>query len=210
MNASAGRIYLNRFGVLAGKNIVVATNNDSAYVTAAEHLYTADIAMREEGGTPEILGSIRAGLVFQPKQAVGAGEIMERERDFIRRAIAAWSATLERDELEAELVAAGVPAHRVSESRDAFEDPQLEARRHFVSLEYGDLGPVPFENARVRFSATPAEHRPCPSLGHHNAEILSEILGLDDERIAELEIAGAVQQAPSRQATRQRRRPAAG
>ncbi len=36
MNASAGRIYLNRYAVLAGQNIVVATNNDSAYVTAAE------------------------------------------------------------------------------------------------------------------------------------------------------------------------------
>ena len=34
MNASAGRVYLNRYGVLAGQNIVVATNNDSAYGTA--------------------------------------------------------------------------------------------------------------------------------------------------------------------------------
>ena len=36
MNASAGRAYLNRYAVLAGQNIVVATNNDSAYATAAE------------------------------------------------------------------------------------------------------------------------------------------------------------------------------
>ena len=36
MNASAGRAYLNRFSVLAGQDIVVATNNDSAYATAAE------------------------------------------------------------------------------------------------------------------------------------------------------------------------------
>ncbi len=36
MNASAGRAYLNRFAVLAGQDIVVATNNDSAYATAAE------------------------------------------------------------------------------------------------------------------------------------------------------------------------------
>lgn len=36
MNVSAGRAYLNRYAVLAGQNIVVATNNDSAYDTAAE------------------------------------------------------------------------------------------------------------------------------------------------------------------------------
>ncbi len=36
MNASAGGIYLNRYAVLAGQNIVVATNNDSAYSTACE------------------------------------------------------------------------------------------------------------------------------------------------------------------------------
>ncbi|MCP4430637.1 MAG: sarcosine oxidase subunit alpha family protein [Gammaproteobacteria bacterium] len=36
MNVSAGRAYLNRYAVLAGQDIVVATNNDSAYDTAAE------------------------------------------------------------------------------------------------------------------------------------------------------------------------------
>ncbi len=36
MTVSAGRAYLNRYGILAGERIVVATNNDSAYVTAAE------------------------------------------------------------------------------------------------------------------------------------------------------------------------------
>jgi NADPH-dependent 2,4-dienoyl-CoA reductase/sulfur reductase-like enzyme len=36
MNVSAGRAYLNRFAVLAGQNIVVTTNNDSAYATATE------------------------------------------------------------------------------------------------------------------------------------------------------------------------------
>lgn len=35
--------------------------------------------MREEGGTPAIVESIRAGLVFQLKQAVGVENIMNRE-----------------------------------------------------------------------------------------------------------------------------------
>ena len=36
MNVAAGRAYLNRYGVLAGEHVVVATNNDSAYSAAAE------------------------------------------------------------------------------------------------------------------------------------------------------------------------------
>ncbi len=36
MTASAARAYLNRFGVLAGQDIVIATNNDSAYNAAVE------------------------------------------------------------------------------------------------------------------------------------------------------------------------------
>lgn len=36
MNASAGRAYLNRYGVLPGEQIIVATNNDSAYSSAID------------------------------------------------------------------------------------------------------------------------------------------------------------------------------
>ena len=36
MTVNAARTYLNRYGVLVGQEIVVATNNDSAYQTAAE------------------------------------------------------------------------------------------------------------------------------------------------------------------------------
>ena len=36
MNAAAGRAYVNRFGVLPGEQIVVATNNDSAYSSAID------------------------------------------------------------------------------------------------------------------------------------------------------------------------------
>jgi selenocysteine lyase/cysteine desulfurase len=62
-----------------------------AYVGADRHDYLVDPTAREEGGTPAIVEAIRAGLVFGLKQAVGARSIEEREADFVRRAIAAWS-----------------------------------------------------------------------------------------------------------------------
>ena len=50
----------------------------------------ARLAVHATPGTPAIVDSIRAGLVFQLKQAVGVEAIREREHDFIQRAIARW------------------------------------------------------------------------------------------------------------------------
>jgi len=61
-----------------------------AYVNPGEHRYLSNIEIREEGGTPAIVESIRAGLVFQLKEAVGVDEIRRREERLIRRAIAHW------------------------------------------------------------------------------------------------------------------------
>ena len=64
-----------------------------AYVNPKEHRYLDDPEHREEGGTPAILESIRAGLVFQLKEAVGTEAIREREERFIERAIHTWEKT---------------------------------------------------------------------------------------------------------------------
>ncbi|MBK7073001.1 MAG: aminotransferase class V-fold PLP-dependent enzyme [Myxococcales bacterium] len=85
-------------GVLIAKrhlfhNSVPATPGGGTvqYVNPEEHRYLADPEHREEGGTPAIIESIRAGLVFQLKEAVGWETIRAREHDFITRAIASWS-----------------------------------------------------------------------------------------------------------------------
>ena len=63
-----------------------------AYVNPVEHVYLTDIEHREEGGTPAIVESIRAGMVFGLKAAVGVEAIREREHDFIDRALHRWEA----------------------------------------------------------------------------------------------------------------------
>jgi len=60
------------------------------YVNPYEHHYIADPAHREEGGTPGIVESIRAGLVFGLKQAVGTDVIRAHEEQFLRRAVDQW------------------------------------------------------------------------------------------------------------------------
>jgi selenocysteine lyase/cysteine desulfurase len=62
-----------------------------AFVTPEHHLYVSNPERREEGGTPGIIESIRAGLVFQLKEAVGVETIRAHEESFIHRAIDSWS-----------------------------------------------------------------------------------------------------------------------
>ncbi|MBY6188903.1 aminotransferase class V-fold PLP-dependent enzyme [Microbulbifer agarilyticus] len=61
------------------------------YVTPEDHRYLTNCERREEGGTPAIVESIRAGLVFKLQQDVGTDEIERREADFVARAIARWN-----------------------------------------------------------------------------------------------------------------------
>jgi selenocysteine lyase/cysteine desulfurase len=86
-------------GILVVKRSVCANRVPSepgggtvTWVTPEEHRYSQDIEHREEGGTPDIIGSIRAGLVFQLKQQVGVDFIRGKESEFVRRCIDAWEA----------------------------------------------------------------------------------------------------------------------
>lgn len=100
--------------------------------------------------------------------------------------------TEDRDgaKLEAELQARGVPAHRVQSSGELAQDPQLLHRGHFIEVTHPDRERSIVEASRFQLSRTPAR-RPtvAPTLGADNHYVLTEILGYDEERIAELAIA---------------------
>ena len=49
------------------------------------------MTLSTEEGHPAIVESIRAGLVFDLKDAVGVDVIQAREEDFVRRAIDSWN-----------------------------------------------------------------------------------------------------------------------
>ena len=83
-------VLVARRELLTNRVPVVPGGGTVAYVNPAEHRYLTDPAQREEGGTPAIVESIRAGLVFQLKQAVGIEVIRAHEEHYLRRAVAAW------------------------------------------------------------------------------------------------------------------------
>eukprot|EP01095_Lingulamoeba_sp_RSL-Kostka_P017249 TRINITY_DN8856_c2_g1_i1.p1 TRINITY_DN8856_c2_g1~~TRINITY_DN8856_c2_g1_i1.p1 ORF type:complete len:1221 (+),score=453.67 TRINITY_DN8856_c2_g1_i1:204-3866(+) len=57
------------------------------FVSRKDHRYLSQIEEMEEGGTPDIVGSIRAGMVFQLKQNIGINLIKQREQFFVQEAL---------------------------------------------------------------------------------------------------------------------------
>jgi selenocysteine lyase/cysteine desulfurase/CRP-like cAMP-binding protein len=85
-------------GVLVAKRAVfdgavptVPGGGTVSFVTRDAQRYSEELEEREEAGTPAIVESIRCGLVFQLKSAVGADVIHQREEAHVRRALASWS-----------------------------------------------------------------------------------------------------------------------
>jgi selenocysteine lyase/cysteine desulfurase len=70
---------------------VVPGGGTVSYVSPDHHLYISEPEHREEGGTPAIIESIRAGLAFRLKETVGVDTIRSLEHGFIRRAIESWA-----------------------------------------------------------------------------------------------------------------------
>ena len=60
------------------------------FVDREDHLYLRDAEMREEGGTPAIVESIRAGIVLKLKENVTSEWIMEREKKLVQLAYSKW------------------------------------------------------------------------------------------------------------------------
>ncbi|ESP01939.1 hypothetical protein LOTGIDRAFT_230512 [Lottia gigantea] len=61
------------------------------FVRREGHRYLQEPELKEEGGTPAIVESIRAGMVFQLKQALTPSFIMEKEHLLYKKAISMWS-----------------------------------------------------------------------------------------------------------------------
>ena len=85
-------ILVAKRALLDGRVPTVPGGGTVAFVTVQDHAYLAELEHREEAGTPAIVESIRAGLVFQLKRAVGVPTIRAREDAHVRRAIGSWAA----------------------------------------------------------------------------------------------------------------------
>jgi crotonobetainyl-CoA:carnitine CoA-transferase CaiB-like acyl-CoA transferase len=90
----------------------------------------------------------------------------------------------------------GIPAARINETRDLYQDPHLQAIGFFEARETG-AGRMRFPGIPTWFSATPPEIREAgPGLGEHTREVLGEA-GYAEAEIEALFASGAVFTSPA-------------
>jgi crotonobetainyl-CoA:carnitine CoA-transferase CaiB-like acyl-CoA transferase len=140
-------------------------------------------ALCDELGAPEWASDARFADAATRRENAAALDVSISERTQSRKG---------RD-LEAALVARGVPAHRVLDSAGLCEDPQLLYRGHFLDREAGDLKTV-IEAPRANLSRTPGQAgAQVPMFGSDNQWVLGDLLGYDDEKTTDLVIAGVLE-----------------
>jgi len=65
------------------------------FVTPQSHDYSDSLEAREEAGTPNVIGDIRAALAFIVKHAIGLEKMETRNRELTQRAYTAWKDVIE-------------------------------------------------------------------------------------------------------------------
>ena len=121
-----------------------------------------------------------------------------RNQDELDRIISGWTSGRTQFQAMEMLQQAGVPAGPVLDGKGLLANPHLRARNYFEPAEHGPstgLGRREYVSRGWRLSGGGVGIRkPAPMLGEDNRYVLSGVLGLTDEEIAELEAADAVGQ----------------
>lgn len=118
----------------------------------------------------------------------GEQKVRLEHRHDVNEIVRDWCGSLTREEILNRCYAAGAPAGPLNNIADIFGDRQFHARRNIVAIDEGDIAEtVMVPGVIPKMSKTPGEIRHLgPRLGEHTEEVLRELLGIDDERIAEL------------------------
>ncbi|MGF1596797.1 MAG: CoA transferase [Acidimicrobiales bacterium] len=131
--------------------------------------------------------------VWATKPALATVEGRLAAHDTIDAELGAWTAMWDGPELEAALAAAGIAAGVVQTSGQLLDDPQYRHRNFYRHLEHTEVGTVPYAGHQYRIRGY--DHGPrsaAPCLGEHTFEVLTEILGLYGDEVAEIAAADAL------------------
>ena len=167
-NVSPSNVYPTR----DGDAVLIAANQDSVFRRLATVMDQPDLAADERYATHGARGA---------------------SMDELDGIIAAWTSTLDADDLLERLNEHGVPAGRIYRARDMLADPHFAARDAIVRLQHPTLGEFPVQNVAPKLSETPGSVRHLgPQLGEDNDDVYRGLLEMDDERFTTLHDDGVI------------------
>jgi crotonobetainyl-CoA:carnitine CoA-transferase CaiB-like acyl-CoA transferase len=120
-----------------------------------------------------------------------------RGRDQVRAAIEAWTRPRGKQDAARVLQAAGVQAAPVCDGADVAARDDLHATGYFTELASADVPAVRYQGLGPKLARTPGRaRRHAPAFGQDNDYVLTEILGLGPEQVAELSASHVVATRP--------------
>jgi benzylsuccinate CoA-transferase BbsF subunit len=121
-------------------------------------------------------------------------EARKQNEDELDANMSAWTADKDAYEVMGLLQSRGVPAGVVQGARELLdEDEHIKERAYYVYLDHAETGRSAYDGPPFKLSKTPGGLRaPGPLLGEHTEYVCKEILGLSDNEIADLMVAGAL------------------
>ena len=156
----------------ADRYVVVAVGNDSQFGRFCE-----------AGGRPD--------LAADERFKTNAGRI--EHRDALIPAVSEMMLSRTQDEWIAALEAVGVPCGPINDLDQIFADPQAVARGLRMELPHSEAGSVPGVANPIRYVGEPHDYPGgAPVLGEHTGEVLTGLLGMDEDEIGALRAEGIV------------------
>ncbi|OWZ84075.1 CaiB/BaiF CoA transferase family protein [Natranaerobius trueperi] len=146
--------------------IVIAIANDALFAKFAETL-----------GQPELSQNKKFNTDFNRLQ----------NQAELKQIIESWLQDRTVKEASELLLDSGIPCAPIYDIKQTCESKHIQEREMMVELNHPKAGKVRVPGNPVKLSDTPASIKePSPSLGEHNLEVLTELVGLSEGDIKEL------------------------
>lgn len=133
----------------------------------------------------------RPDLLEDPRFATSNARM--RNVEAIETIVRQWFDDKTSAQAESLIVETGIPVSIVSTIEDLVNNPQLKAREQIVEIEYPGMGKVAMGGVTVKLSDTPGTiYRRPPTLGEHNQEVYTELLGITAQEVEALAQDGVI------------------
>ncbi len=158
--------------------------NDYVVINIAGHLHMR-VALLDAIGRPDM-----SALVAR-SQEISEEEVLKHSST-INDAIGEWMKQHTKHEAMHQLSAAGVPVGAIYDTADLIADEHLISRDMIVKLKDPKRGEFITVGNPLKLSDSKVPITRPPMIGEHTVEVLKEVAGLSENRIAELQKEGAV------------------
>ncbi len=163
--------------------------NDYIYVVVQEAVWEG-LAKRigPEVGLPDLATDERYAKIADRR----------KNQSDIWAALTQFAANYTKREFMAILNPLDVPCGPIMSTEDLANDEHVRGREMYVELDHPQRGKWWNVGMPIKLSASPAVIKRSPTLGEHTHEVLKEVLGYADDKVAAMKAAGAFSLPPKK------------